>query len=265
MAKIKKNFPFTTVPNALLEDHTISPQSRFLYSYLFSRPDDWTFHNSQLMNVLNCSRGSLLKYKNELIESGWITMSQSMKNDGTFGSNIYELNTQKDVTTQKQSNAQLEFGRENTSTNAVAQKTGDGEPLHKKTAAQKNRDGEFVPLNKTDLINKNNPINKKDSRSRKTLFRNSDSNDFELIQQTFDSKEFEKVNLKHYFDAVSDWSDLKDQKRTAVGWIATIRSWIRKDIANGRLVKQTMNPESKKSVNKMVDDVNQFLNERGYV
>lgn len=99
-----------------------------------------------------------------------------------------------------------------------------------------------------NIIKDNNIRDKEDSKKIESslfpesdpnvrrLFKNSLVNNFEFVQKKFDAPEFSYINLNHYFNAVLDWSDMKGMKRTADGWLATIRSWIRKDLLAGKLV-----------------------------
>ena len=86
---------------------------------------------------------------------------------------------------------------------------------------------------------------KKDEK--KTLFRNSklyslvlfDDNgeayDYTKFEAEFNTSDYEQINLRYYFHVVSDWSDLKNMKRTNNGWKATIRNFIRTDLKNNTL------------------------------
>lgn len=45
----------------------------------------------------------------------------------------------------------------------------------------------------------------------------------------------EGVDFKHYFDAITNWSDTKDVKRNRRGWLATFRQWTKTDRDKGEL------------------------------
>ena len=51
----------------------------------------------------------------------------------------------------------------------------------------------------------------------------------------FTDPEFDKIDLHYYYNAVSDWSDTKNMKRTGRGWVATVRQFIRGDMEKKRL------------------------------
>lgn len=83
---------FTQVPNELINNSQMSRDARFLFVYLCSKPDDWTFYTSKIETDLNCSKDSRIKYMKELIRSGWITTVQTKKPSGEWGSMEIELN-----------------------------------------------------------------------------------------------------------------------------------------------------------------------------
>ncbi|WP_299670377.1 helix-turn-helix domain-containing protein [uncultured Polaribacter sp.] len=85
--KIQKSF--TIIPNELIEDNCISDRGRFLFVYLASRPNDWTFYNKQLCRALVCSEDTLRKYMSELVDKGWLTRLTKRRELGKFVSNIY--------------------------------------------------------------------------------------------------------------------------------------------------------------------------------
>jgi hypothetical protein len=45
--------------------------------------------------------------------------------------------------------------------------------------------------------------------------------------------DYQRADLKHYHDALLDWSDANGKKK--LDWLATIRSSMRNDVTNGKL------------------------------
>ena len=45
------------------------------------------------------------------------------------------------------------------------------------------------------------------------------------------------MNLEHYRDAIANWSDTKDERRSDRGWLATFRQWTKTDRDKGELKK----------------------------
>lgn len=73
------------------------------------------------------------------------------------------------------------------------------------------------------------------SKNIKSLFRNSLLNDFKIFEKKFSEPEFQNVDLNYYFNQVRDWSDSSNTKRTAIGWAATARQFMRKDQTSKKL------------------------------
>jgi hypothetical protein len=60
----------------------------------------------------------------------------------------------------------------------------------------------------------------------------------ENIKEAFiNTDDLKNANYKHYFQAVYDWSDSKGEMRK--DWIATVRGWARRDLADGKLKLKT--------------------------
>ena len=77
---------------------------------------------------------------------------------------------------------------------------------------------------------------RKDSASeKKTLFSNSRFMVIECVKESLPELVAEGVNLTHYRDAIRNWSDTKDEKRTDRGWLATFRQWTKTDRDKGEL------------------------------
>ena len=71
-------------------------------------------------------------------------------------------------------------------------------------------------------------------RERVTLFATSGIT-IEDVQAASPSLVDEGVDLKHYFEAITNWSDAKDIKRNRRGWLATFRQWTKTDRDKGEL------------------------------
>lgn len=77
----------------------------------------------------------------------------------------------------------------------------------------------------------------KEKKDKTMLFKNSIYSDKELLASKLDPVEFKDIDFTYYYNAVFDWSELKSVKRSNNGWVATIRTWIRRDIAEGKVKK----------------------------
>lgn len=102
----------------------------------------------------------------------------------------------------------------------------------------------------------------------KRLFRNSDVykmvkfdennvGDYSEFESRFNTPEFEPIDLAYYFHVVSDWSDLKNEKRTKNGWIATVRTFIRGDAEKNKVkLKVAYQPNNDQENQEMLDFLN---------
>lgn len=76
----------------------------------------------------------------------------------------------------------------------------------------------------------------KEDKAKKTLFANCVWADMNKFIDYFKSQPgMENVDLVYYYHSVSDWSDSKNMKRTARGWLATVRQFMRSDNEKGKL------------------------------
>jgi hypothetical protein len=84
---------FTTIPNEIIVDKTISNGSFRLYCYLASKPTNWEVNNTDIKKQLGIGTGdTLAKYWKELIKSGWVEKEPERDEKGKFtGRTIYIL------------------------------------------------------------------------------------------------------------------------------------------------------------------------------
>lgn len=78
---------------------------------------------------------------------------------------------------------------------------------------------------------------RKERAEAKTLFCNSRFMAIEVVKESLPELVAEGVDLTHYRDAIRNWSDAKDEKRTDRGWLATFRQWTKTDRDKGELKK----------------------------
>lgn len=94
MNKVKNRIKrgFTVVPNELINDLSISPVARFLFVYMASKPDDWDFYQTELMNATGIKDPrTFRRYMSELTDPGWITRSRTRAEGAQFSSYDYTL------------------------------------------------------------------------------------------------------------------------------------------------------------------------------
>ena len=92
MAKIKKVYQkgFTTVDNTILNDEVASWKAKGLFTYLWSKPDNWNYSVKEVSKHAKDGRDSTSDGVQELEELGYLKREQ--KNEkGSFGSSVWTL------------------------------------------------------------------------------------------------------------------------------------------------------------------------------
>jgi len=87
--KIKENF--TTIPNSVIRNKSLSDRARFLFCYMASMPDDWQFYQSAMAKELGYTKDTLRKYMEELLLTGYL-IRQQRREKGKFDSYDYTIN-----------------------------------------------------------------------------------------------------------------------------------------------------------------------------
>ena len=89
MKLLKQESKFTQVPNELLEDKNISLKAKGLYSYMYSKPENWNFTIKSMVKLLQDGERSITTALDELKNNDWIYY-QKLSN----GKGIYFIATQ---------------------------------------------------------------------------------------------------------------------------------------------------------------------------
>lgn len=70
----------------------------------------------------------------------------------------------------------------------------------------------------------------------------------------FPGEKYKNVDMLYYYEAVADWSDSANKKRTARGWIATIRRFVEMDRERGKL-HMILPAGAKTAIEEFIDDM----------
>jgi len=150
--KIKENF--TTIPNSVIRNKTLSDRARFLFCYMASMPNDWQFYQSAMAKELNYSKDTLRKYMEELLATGYLIREQR-REKGKFDSYDYTINfspCMENTDTVKNGSGKIPKREKSTVTNK------DFEQRKNNTNKDFNKGCEFKnPLPKTKI---NNPFSR---------------------------------------------------------------------------------------------------------
>lgn len=228
---------FTTVNNEYLQDAALSWKAKGLITYIMSLPPDWRLNVRDLKNRSKDGRDATAAGLRELIENGYCQRLEIRKNGGEFGGYSYEVSDLKEFA-QPETENPFTVNPETENPN-----TGNPQLINTNNSQDlfiQNTDNRVEP--QTLFASEPAP----ESNEKKTLFRNSaiyqlvrfDANgcgDYSEFEKKFATPEFAPVDLVYYFHAVADWSDQKNMKRTANGWLATVRNFIRGDMEKKKL------------------------------
>ncbi|WP_242490244.1 helix-turn-helix domain-containing protein [Staphylococcus pettenkoferi] len=90
-SKEKIETGFTQIPNEILHNPNTTAKAKWLHCYLISRPDDWTFYLSEIVNNTKEGRTVIESAMNELIEHGYVTRTRMRDKQGRLGAYHYHV------------------------------------------------------------------------------------------------------------------------------------------------------------------------------
>lgn len=88
MPKIKKVYKqkYTVIDNAVIEDTKLSWKAKGLFTYLWSRPDNWNFYVSEVAKHAKGSRDQVMTGLEELETAGYLLRSRKRDKNGRLTS-----------------------------------------------------------------------------------------------------------------------------------------------------------------------------------
>lgn len=124
-----------------------------------------------------------------------------------------------------------------------------------KTPSKTPSEGQITDA-RAEVVQDTTPTENKPKKDRLTLFSNSDVAklvtftpagvaDVTALAKVLPDLAAQGCDLAYYFCAVRDWSDSSNTRRTARGWLATLRNFYRGDLDKGRarkIIPTTVNP-----------------------
>lgn len=217
---------FTVVNNEFLRDKTISWKAKGLICYTTMLPENWVLNMTDLKNRSTDGRDSLMSGINELIKAGYCKRNRVRSGDGTIVGVNYEIADFKAFEQETDFPVMDEPQTEKPFTGNPAEEN----PLLIKTNKKESTKGSKHETQIPELFPEL-------SKDKKTIFRNSLVFDYKVFLLSFKEPEFKEVDLFYYYNSVLNWSDKKDKSvsRTARGWIATARDFMRGDAKDKKL------------------------------
>lgn len=204
MITIKKNQRgFTQIDNYILNDTNLSMQAIGLFTYLWSKPNDWQYYKEEIMKRFNCGKEALNTALKLLENNGYIYTEQTKDANGRFNKLTWHLCDKAEAKTSIE-NQQTE--------NRLAEK-----PLAENRLTE-NQHLLIYSNNKTNLTNTNltntNNIGKAKNFQKPTL---------KELQDYIETREvkIDAIKFLDYYDS-NGW---KVGKNPMKNWQATVRTW----------------------------------------
>lgn len=82
--RVEHNKNYTVINNTICKDNRLSWKAKGIWLYAFSRPDDWTFHENDLLNQSTDGRASLRAGLKELEDFCYLVREQNKNEKGQF-------------------------------------------------------------------------------------------------------------------------------------------------------------------------------------
>jgi hypothetical protein len=92
--RVAKTDCFAQIPNATLQDKSISLEAKGLLCFMLSKPTNWTWHKSQVMTETGCGRDRFNRLWKELVNAGYLHKERREgQNLNHFNYILYDLAT----------------------------------------------------------------------------------------------------------------------------------------------------------------------------
>src|SRR5664279_1320810 len=82
--RVEHNKNYTVINNTICKDKRLSWKAKGIWLYAFSRPDNWTFHENDLINQSTDGRDGLRSGLKELEDAGYLRKDQTRSESGQF-------------------------------------------------------------------------------------------------------------------------------------------------------------------------------------
>lgn len=231
--KNAKRGRFTTISNVPLNDPEISFRAKGILAYLVGKPEDWSLRLEDLINRATEGRDAVRSSLKELKDKGYMKVVVVRDLAGKIIDNVtYVSDDPSDLgdltdlisrTTEKPASGQTELRLDR---NPVKPNAGESDGSNIESKKKKRLTKEEQKL--LELVPGADPF-----RSGRMV--DSDVAEWEIFVQFFEDDVYTGIDVRHYFEAISDWSNTKKVNRTAIGWVSTVRGSIRRDVKEGKV------------------------------
>lgn len=84
IVRVEKNKDYTVINNTSLYDDRLSWKAKAIHVFMLSKPDNWTFHNSEMMRWAKDKENSFASGLKELKEYGYVKKERRRNENGKF-------------------------------------------------------------------------------------------------------------------------------------------------------------------------------------
>lgn len=169
---------------------------------------------------------------------GWYLSEISQKNGNSEHLNNYpnSENNSDFAGNSEESRKILQNNSETAPTNNIYKNNNTNNNIYRSREKEFSRNsqqkGEVV---EAEIIEPKEPKGEGAKRLFRSFFPEIDKGTYDELNALFNAEEYADINLVYYYNAVADWSDSANKKRTKRGWIATIRNFIKSDKEKNKL------------------------------
>lgn len=169
---------------------------------------------------------------------GWYLSESSQKNGRSEHLNNYQNseNNSDFAGNSEESRKILQNNSETAPTNNIYKNNNTNNNIYRSREKEFSRNsqqkGEVV---EAEIIEPKEPKGEGAKRLFRSFFPEIDKGTYDELNALFNVEEYADINLVYYYNAVADWSDSANKKRTKRGWIATIRNFIKSDKEKNKL------------------------------
>lgn len=232
--KNAKRGRFTTISNVPLNDPDISFRAKGILSYLVGKPEDWSIRLADLTKHSTDGPHSVRSALKELREKGYLKVVQIRDMKGKIIDNVTYLSDDP--------NDLVDL------TDLISSRSAE-KPESGQTGLPFDGNSDEPRSGKNDATNKEATTKKKLTKEEQLLLKlvpeadikkacsmaHSDVAEWEIFSQFFTDEAYKEIDVRHYFEAILDWSNTKKIMRTAIGWVSTVRGSIRRDVKEGKV------------------------------
>jgi hypothetical protein len=208
-------------------------KAKGILSYLLSKPDTWKPAISDIVRSSKDGKDSIATGIRELVDHGYMRLLKHQDKNGKFEGSEWQVSSdplfKKENAENPQSFEDFEEPEQPIIPQPETPRTGKSDSSN----TDKSNTEESNKIDEKDIFQEG-------KKKEKTSFRNSLASNMEAFKRSLSKEEKIGVDLQYYYDSVMDWSDTKDGKgakwnRTATGWIATARTFMRGDLEKNKL------------------------------